>query len=109
MSSDYGGFDDFDEIEDETTPKPNPNSPGKKIEPPPKPMAPPPPQPKQIDEGVNKAAKTVKSIRQLKEELGPLTEEVKIDVEKAMQEIRHIVKVKRRLMLEFFFDKVVLV
>lgn len=76
---------------------------------PPKPQDPKPAEDprKLIDPTVNARAKTVKSIKQLKEELGPLSEEVKVEVEEAINEIRTIVKTNRGTLLAEFQRKVV--
>jgi hypothetical protein len=75
----------------------------KKIEPPPKPQdnRPPPPEPTKIDDEINKKAVTFKSIRQLKEDLGPLTEEIKVEMEEAAGQILTIVKTGRDSFLKF--------
>lgn len=100
-------FDDFDSIPDETEQPKGDQSP-KKVDAPPKPM-----DPKladvpgrRIDSNVNSKAITIKSINQLKEELGPLTEEIKVEVEEAMNEIRSIVKTKRGTIITDFHRKV---
>lgn len=69
----------------------------KKVDPPPKPAEnkPPPPETPDIDSAVNQKAVTFKSIRQLKEDLGPLTEEVKVEMEEAAGQMMTIVKTGR--------------
>lgn len=80
----------------------------KKVEPPPKLQDPVPvtETPKLDQEGNPRRANPLKSVRQLKEELGPLTEEAKVDLEEAMNELRSIIKIKRRTFFQFLLDKV---
>ena len=54
---------------------------------------------------MNRNAKTVKSIVKLKEELGPITEEVKADIEQGMNELTSIVRKKRNLMVTLLMEK----
>ena len=54
---------------------------------------------------MNRNAKTVKSIVKLKEELGPITEEVKADIEQGMNELTSIVRKKRDLMVTLLMEK----
>ena len=100
----YDEFDEFEDIPDETEPKPV--SP-KKLDAPPKPTPPPPPQTEgqKMDAEVNRNAKTVKSIARLKEDLGPLTEEIKADIEQGMNELTSIVRKKRDLMVSLMIEK----
>lgn len=98
--------EDFEEIEDETETKPL-DSP-KKVEPPPKPEPPKPAEvpSRRINTEVNQKAITVKSIKQLKEDLGPLTEEVKVDMEETMNELKMISKKSRDSFLSLMMMKV---
>lgn len=59
-----------------------------------------------IDSAVNQKAVTFKSIRQLKEDLGPLTEEVKIEMEEAAGQIVTIVKTGREVFLKLLQTQV---
>lgn len=107
MCSDFD--DDFEQIEDETETVPDP--PPKKVDPPPKPtdLAPPKEEPKKIDDDVNRKAMTVKSINQLKADLGPLTEEAKVQVEEAMNELLSITKMKRQIFIKLLIEQVSLI
>jgi hypothetical protein len=50
-------------------------------------------------------AKKVKSVKKLKEELGPLTEDVKDDMVDGLNELKALVRVKRRLIYDMFLLK----
>jgi hypothetical protein len=51
------------------------------------------------------AVKKAKSIKKLKEELGPLTEDVKDDMVEALNELKAIVRIKRRLIYDMLLLK----
>ena len=80
----------------------------KKIEPPPKPEEPKPAiaATRVINNDINQRAVTYKSIRQLKSDLGDLTEEVKYDMERSMSQIIDILKHHRGTLFNFLVNKV---
>jgi hypothetical protein len=80
----------------------------KKIEPPPKPQEakPPIPEADTIGGQPKKKAVHLKTIRELKDELGPLTEETKVEIEEAASQIMTIVKSQRDTFLKLLLAQV---
>ena len=78
------------------------------MEPPPKPVDPIAAQADAptIPPELNEKMRSTKSVRQLKESLGPLTEEVKVEVEEAMNLLKSLVKSSRRNLYDLLRERV---